>query len=100
MKPRLSHTGFKHQIRVHLADGLTCPILGDHKFAGPVLRASPNLKKRVEAISKTSHLHLHAREIVIPGYLASTGKPLVIKAPLPGYFIKTSKEQGLHVNVS
>ncbi len=89
------YTGFKHQIRVHLADGLCCPILGDHKFAGPVLRASTHLKKKVEAISKTSHLHLHAREIAIPGYLASTGKPLVIKAPPPGYFVKTATEQGL-----
>lgn len=90
--------GFKHQIRVHLADGLGCPILGDHKFAGPVLRASTQLKKKVEGINKTNRLHLHAREIAIPGYLAPTGKPLVIKAPPPKYFIKTATEQGLEMS--
>lgn len=26
-------TGLKHQIRAHLAEGLKCPILGDHKFS-------------------------------------------------------------------
>lgn len=26
-------TGVKHQIRVHLASGLGCPVLGDHKFS-------------------------------------------------------------------
>ena len=26
-------SGRKHQIRVHLADGLGCPILGDHKYS-------------------------------------------------------------------
>lgn len=26
-------TGFKHQIRAHLAFGLECPILGDHKYS-------------------------------------------------------------------
>lgn len=26
-------TGHKQQIRVHMADGLRCPILGDHKFS-------------------------------------------------------------------
>ena len=26
-------TGLKQQIRVHVAEGLKCPILGDHKFS-------------------------------------------------------------------
>ena len=26
-------TGVKHQLRVHLAFGLGCPILGDHKYS-------------------------------------------------------------------
>lgn len=26
-------TGFQHQIRAHLAFGLGCPILGDHKYS-------------------------------------------------------------------
>ena len=26
-------SGVKHQIRVHLAQGLGCPILGDHKYS-------------------------------------------------------------------
>lgn len=29
-------TGLKHQIRVHLAEGLKCPILGDHKFSSDI----------------------------------------------------------------
>lgn len=28
-----STVGRKHQIRVHLADGLNTPILGDHKYS-------------------------------------------------------------------
>ena len=26
-------TGIKHQIRCHLAYGLNCPVLGDHKYS-------------------------------------------------------------------
>ena len=29
-------TGLKQQIRVHAAEGLKCPILGDHKFSSDV----------------------------------------------------------------
>lgn len=29
-------TGLKQQIRVHTAEGLKCPILGDHKFSSDI----------------------------------------------------------------
>ena len=29
----MAKTGIKHQIRVHSASSLQCPILGDHKFS-------------------------------------------------------------------
>ena len=81
-------TGFKHQLRVHLADGLMCPVLGDYKFAGPLLRLSNALKRKVTALKwdKLGPMYLHAREIQIPKYF-SDGRPLVIKAPPPERFL-------------
>jgi 23S rRNA-/tRNA-specific pseudouridylate synthase len=32
-------TGFQHQIRAHLAFGLGCPILGDHKYSHHIKNA-------------------------------------------------------------
>lgn len=29
----LPETGYKHQLRVHLAEGLGTPVLGDHKYS-------------------------------------------------------------------
>ena len=36
-------TGYKHQLRVHLAEGLGTPILGDHKYSSA--KQQPQVKK-------------------------------------------------------
>ena len=94
-------TGFKHQIRVHLADHLNCPVLGDYKFAGPVFRRFKNLAKKMEYIGKQrgytrGPVYLHAYEVQIPRQ--ERGKPpLVINAPLPMYFVDTLNSLGLRL---
>ena len=90
-------TGFRHQIRVHLADGLMCPVVGDYKFGGPLFRLQKSLARKMEVIGSTKGytrgpMYLHAHQVVIP---LSEGKPLVINAPLPTYFIKTTRSLGL-----
>ncbi len=36
-------TGYKHQIRVHLGLGLSCPIIGDHKYTYPTEVGKPQV---------------------------------------------------------
>ena len=89
-------TGFKHQIRVHLADGLMCPILGDHKFTGPLVRRSGVLKKKLKSLNMPPRgaMLLHAYELRIPDYRVK-GKSLVIRTPLPERFQSAAKKLGL-----
>lgn len=66
-------TGRTHQLRVHAADALETPIIGDGKYGGEeAFFGGDNIAKG---------LHLHARKINIPHPV--TGKPLEITAPLP-----------------
>ncbi|XP_064380432.1 pseudouridylate synthase RPUSD4, mitochondrial isoform X2 [Dromaius novaehollandiae] len=65
-------TGVKHQIRVHLAYGLGCPILGDHKYShwsklAPQLPEIALKRLKLEQ-RKARHLplHLHARRLCLP----------------------------------
>ncbi|CAK9293527.1 unnamed protein product [Gordionus sp. m RMFG-2023] len=68
-----SKTGYKHQIRAHLAYGLSCPILGDHKYSHihqnkPQKLSTLLLRKlgvRQQKV-RTLPLHLHAFSILIP----------------------------------
>lgn len=84
----LSCTGLKHQIRVHLADGLRCPVLGDHKFGGPLLREDVALRRKVEAMGVAKgHVYLHAMAIEVASYHGQD-RPLKIEAPLPDYYSK------------
>jgi len=63
-------TGRTHQLRVHAASALACPILGDGKYGG----ASAHLDGMPGA------LHLHARAIELPH---PAGGTLSVSAPLP-----------------
>ncbi|MBP0444916.1 RluA family pseudouridine synthase [Roseomonas sp. SSH11] len=63
-------TGRTHQLRVHAAAALKCPILGDGKYGGAAahIEGMPGL------------LHLHARAIELPH---PEGGTLSVAAPLP-----------------
>ena len=63
----------KHQVRVHSAEGLSCPILGDHKYSHsdtlrPQLLSKYILDRLKIPQTKTRYIpmHLHLRKILIP----------------------------------
>ncbi|KAI4890164.1 hypothetical protein NFI96_033010, partial [Prochilodus magdalenae] len=89
-------SGVKHQLRVHMALALACPILGDHKYAhwnklAPQKLPEGVLRRLGLEQSKTRYLplHLHVRQIVVPGVKGHGD--LIVSCPLPKYFITTLK---------
>lgn len=95
-------TGKKHQIRVHLADALLCPVLGDHIFSGPQFRQSRLLRRKIEAIADSptigynrKHVFLHAYELIIPH--PGRHKPTIITAPPPRHFVNMVNQLGLEL---
>ena len=90
--------GLRHQLRVHLADSLQCPVLGDHKFGGRLLRLDPTLTRKVKIMDvEKGHLYLHAKEVELAGYYGNN-KPLVIQAKLPDHFETAIEKLGLKPN--
>ncbi|KAM9361943.1 pseudouridylate synthase RPUSD4, mitochondrial [Symphorus nematophorus] len=88
-----SFTGVKHQMRVHMAFALTCPILGDHKYSQWRKLAPQKLPERVLGKlgleqSKIRHLPLHvlARQLTLPG---TSREDINVTCPLPKYFTQT-----------
>ncbi len=81
-------TGRTHQIRVHAAEGLKCPILGDEKYG-----RDDELLDNVEIAGR---LHLHARRVIFKH--PATGKTIDITAPLPPDLKKTWKALGFDHN--
>ncbi len=73
-------TGRTHQLRVHCAEGLKTPILGDGKYGGK--EAFPFGRKT---------LHLHARALVLP---FPQGNMMTFEAPLPEEAQDTFQELG------
>lgn len=71
-------SGRTHQIRVHCASGLGCPILGDPVYGPPSERA----------------LHLQARAIVIP--YAAGRPPIQVTAPPPAHMRPALAACGWH----
>jgi RluA family pseudouridine synthase len=69
-------TGKTHQIRVQMAH-VGAPIVGDVRYGNPQLDA-----KLPRGASKRLYLHAYRISLKHP----HTGKPLTIKAPLPGEF--------------
>lgn len=61
-------TGRTHQIRVHAAEGLGCPLLGDPVYGR-------------EGRAATVPLHLHARALSIPLY--PSREAIAVTAPVP-----------------
>ncbi|NXP47432.1 RUSD4 synthase, partial [Heliornis fulica] len=87
-------TGVKHQLRVHLAYGLGCPILGDHKYShwsklAPQKLPEVTLRRLKLEQSKARYLplHLHAHRLSLP---LGQRIDLVCKPPL--FFQKTLKK--------
>ncbi|MBA3813650.1 MAG: RluA family pseudouridine synthase [Alphaproteobacteria bacterium] len=76
----MPQTGRTHQLRIHCAEGLKTPILGDGKYGGKeaLLLAGKNL-------------HLHARTLIIP---LPHGKTMTFEAPLPKEMEDTFQELG------
>ncbi|XP_047438840.1 mitochondrial RNA pseudouridine synthase rpusd4 [Mugil cephalus] len=86
-------TGVKHQMRVHMAYALGCPILGDHKYSHWSKLAPQKLPERVLGKlgleqSKSRHLplHLHARQLILQG---TSQDDVNVTCPLPKYFTQT-----------
>ncbi|KAK7072977.1 Mitochondrial RNA pseudouridine synthase rpusd4 [Halocaridina rubra] len=86
-------TGVKHQLRVHLGFGLSCPILGDHKYShlkklAPQKLPGDALERLKLKQSKVRNLplFLHSRSVVIPEIIE--GRNIFIKAKLPAFFNK------------
>ncbi|MBY0293392.1 MAG: RluA family pseudouridine synthase [Alphaproteobacteria bacterium] len=73
-------TGRTHQLRVHCAEGLKTPILGDGKYGG---------KEAFPLGRKTLHLHAHALILPLPH-----GKTKTIEAPLSKAFDETFQNLG------
>jgi 23S rRNA pseudouridine1911/1915/1917 synthase len=81
-KPR---TGRTHQIRVHTAQVLGCPILGDKTY-GSLILGHP--------LHKGVYRHLlHAWMLKFP--LPGSGEWLTVEAPPPADFVELCKEAGL-----
>lgn len=80
----MPRTGRTHQIRVHAADVLGCPILGDSKYGGA--------KARLQGLDLSPRLHLHARRLVLRHPLRK--ETLDLMAPLPPEMAKTLKTLG------
>lgn len=74
-------TGRRHQLRVHMAEQLESPILGDDRYG------REDGKK----------LHLHARRVSIMNWFQE-GKPLNVVAPIPQHFIDTMNRVPLRLN--
>lgn len=73
-------TGRTHQLRVHCAEGLGTPILGDGKYGG----------KDAFLLGRTS-LHLHARRLEIP---LPDAKTMSFEAPLPQDIQESFQQMG------
>ncbi|XP_072308399.1 pseudouridylate synthase RPUSD4, mitochondrial-like [Eucyclogobius newberryi] len=84
-------TDVKHQLRVHMAFALSCPILGDHKYSHWNKLAPQKLPERIlkrlkleQSKSRNLPLHLHARELMV-----QQTPEIDLTCSLPKYFFQT-----------
>lgn len=78
-------TGRTHQLRVHAADVLETPIVGDGKYGGA--------EAFIEGDNISDQVHLHARAINFPH--PKTGKQITIRADLPEHIEASLKFLGM-----
>ncbi|XP_048824299.1 pseudouridylate synthase RPUSD4, mitochondrial [Lagopus muta] len=96
-------TGVKHQLRVHLAYGLGCPILGDHKYShwsklAPQKLPEITLKRLKLQQSKSRHLplHLHAYRLSLP--MGTSGsKQIDLVCEPPSFFHRALRKLELDI---
>jgi len=86
-------TGRTHQLRVHCASALECPILGDPKY-GLEKDSSDKIKELIEV--PANKLFLHARRIVFKHPF--TGKIVNVAAALPEHMKNAWTALGLNEN--
>lgn len=86
LRPR---TGRTHQLRVHCAQVLGAPILGDYKY-GPGCPVQLRDFLDLPVSGDGLNLHLHSREIAFNHPL--TGKPMHFVAPPPDHMQSTMKQ--------
>nr|XP_056716856.1 pseudouridylate synthase RPUSD4, mitochondrial [Euleptes europaea] len=94
-------TGVKHQLRVHLAYGLGCPVLGDHKYShwsklAPQKLPAKALKRLGLEQVKARYLplHLHACELTLPEGDENEEKIHLVCKP-PRFFFRSLKRLNL-----
>jgi len=83
-------TGRTHQLRVHCAEILHCPILGDKKYSGE--------SEPIETTGFGAGLHLHARLLSLPhpGDGGARRARLVMVAPLSPHMTRTWNHLGFN----
>ncbi|XP_039267532.2 pseudouridylate synthase RPUSD4, mitochondrial-like [Styela clava] len=92
-------TTVKHQLRVHASEALSCCILGDHKYSYADNLLPQRLPRNILSMfnipttrSRDMPMHLHLREIVIPGILESANEPnLLVSAKPSEHMYRTMK---------
>jgi 23S rRNA pseudouridine955/2504/2580 synthase len=72
------HTGRTHQLRVHMLEGLGCPILGDGKYGG----------KEAHPLDEETTMHLAATSLE---FTSETGAPVRLTLPLPDFFVNVGR---------
>lgn len=84
-------TGRTHQIRVHAAEILGTPVIGDRKYEGE--------DDIIQTMGLAPRLHLHAWRIILP-YPGKSGQLLDLSAPLPEDLKASWKTLGFDPNIN
>lgn len=85
------YSGRTHQIRVHSAEVLGAPIVGDGKYGYD--------SEVFEKLKLAKRMHLHAYEIKIPKFSEAGRGSWRVKAPLPKDFKESCKALGLETHI-
>jgi 23S rRNA-/tRNA-specific pseudouridylate synthase len=89
-------TGRKHQLRVHCAEVLRAPIVGDHKYTlASLIEGLDDARK----LLPPDTMLLHAHTLGFHAYDKESGKrsDVLVRAPLPSAFTKFCQERGLEL---
>jgi 23S rRNA pseudouridine955/2504/2580 synthase len=91
-------TGYKHQIRVHLAEGIHTPVAGDYKYGSQQFRGNDKLRNFNSFLKprlSRGVVYLHAFQVVLPDY--NEGQSLRITSPPTVYFLDALGRLGLNL---